>query len=137
MTESLLLTEHSIPGGGDGGDVTSHKTITIEDVANRASVSLDTLSDECCQTVLLDLAKYCVDWQLVGKRLGLTVADITAVDNDNSTEDRKRVGVLEKWKDRCAFRATYHVLIEALLSQGMIQAAVEACKVIGAASSRH
>ena len=134
MTESLLLTEHSIP---DGGDVASYKTITIEDVANQASISLDTLLDECSPTVLLDLAKYCVDWQLVGKRLGLPDADITAIDNDNTTEDRKRVGVLEKWKDRCAFRATYHVFIEALLSQGMSQAAVEACKVIGAASSRH
>ena len=114
----------------------SHKTVTIENVANRAGISLDTLSDECSPTVLLDLAKYCVDWQLVGKRLGLPDADITAVDNDNTTEDRKRVGVLEKWKER-SLRTSYRVFIEALLSQEMTQAAVEACKVIGAASSRH
>ena len=116
--------------------MTDDKTITIEDVANQAGISLDSLSEECSQTVLLDLAKYCVDWHLVGKRLGLSDADITAVNSDNSTEDKKRVGVLEKWKDRCAFRATYRVFIEALLSQGMTQTAVEACKVIGAAASR-
>ena len=116
--------------------MTSHKNITIEDVVNRAGISLDTLSAECSQTMLLDLAKYCVDWQLIGKRLGLTNADITAVDNDNNIEDRKRVDVLERWKERFSFRATYRVFIEALLSQGRTQDAVEACKVIGAAS-RH
>ena len=116
--------------------MTSHKNITIEDVVHRAGISLSTLSEECSQTVLLDLAKYCVDWQLIGKRLGLTNADITAVDNDNSTEDRKRAGILEKWKESFSFRATYRVFIESLLSQGRNQDAVEACKVIGTAS-RH
>ena len=116
--------------------MTDDKTITIEDVANQASISLDSLSEECSRTVLFDLAKYCIDWQLVGKRLGLSDTDITAVDSDNNTKDRKRVGVLEKWKDRCAFKATYRVFIEALLSQGMAQTAIEACKVIGTAASR-
>ena len=130
MIESLLLTEHSIPGRGGRGEVTSHKTITIEDVANRAGVSLDTLSDECSQTALLDLAKYCDKWKLIGQHLGLTEAEISEVDGDSPTAQEKRVGMLMKWKET-SLRTSYRVLIEALLSQGMTQTAVEACKVIG------
>ena len=122
----------NIPGGGDG---TSHRTITIEDIANQASISLDGLSEECSQTVLLGLAKYCDRWKLIGQRLGLTNTEISDVDGDYRTTQEKRVGMLIKWKER-SLTTSYRVFIDALLSQGMTQAAVEACKVIGAAS-RH
>ena len=85
---------------------------------------------------MLDLAKLCVDWKLIAKRLGLSDAEVTAVDGDYRTVDEKRQVMLGKWKDKFAFRATYRVFIEALLSNGKAQDAVQACKVIGE-SSRH
>ena len=86
--------------------------------------------------MLLDLAKYCDKWKLIGQRLGLTEAEISDIDDDKRTAQEKRVGMLMKWKERSLI-TSYRVFIEALLSQGMTQAAVEACKMIGAASSRH
>ena len=115
--------------------MTDHKAITIKDVVNQASISLDILSEECSRTVLLDLAKCCDRWKLVGQRLGLSEAEISDVDGDNRTAQEKRVGMLMKWKER-SLTTSYLVFIEALLSQGMTQAAIEACKVIGAAASR-
>ena len=115
--------------------MTDNKIITIEDIANQASISLDILSEECSRTVLLDLAKYCDRWKLVGQRLGLSEAEISDIDGDNRTAQEKRVGMLMKWKGR-SLTTSYRVFIEALLSQGMTQAAIEACKVIGAAASR-
>ena len=108
--------------------------ITSADIAARVGVSLDSLSSvECSRAVLLDLAKFCVDWKLIGRRLGLTDAEITAIDSDNKKEEEKRVGMMEKWKDKFAFRATYLVFIKALLAVGMTQGALESMKVIGAA----
>ena len=59
--------------------------ITVEAAAARAGIGLDTLSNECSQRILCNLSEFCVDWKLIGKRLGLTEAEITAVDGDNRT----------------------------------------------------
>ena len=119
-----------MPGAGQSPRITS------EDIAARVGVSLDSLSSmECSRDVLLNLAKFCVNWELIGRCLGLTDAEITAIDNDNKKEEVKRVRMMEKWKDKFAFRATYLAFIEALLAVGMTQDATESMKVIGAALS--
>ena len=74
------------------------------------------------------MAKHCVEWQLIGFHLELTKADIVAVDEDYRTAEQKRVEMLRKWKERNAFKATYRLLIEALLSCGKASDAIEACK---------
>ena len=109
--------------------------LTLQDVAAQAGIkSLDILDQECSQHVLLSLAKHCVEWKLIGFHLELTKADIVAVDEDHRTAEQKRVEMLGKWKERFAFKATYRVFIEALLSCGKVSDAIEACKAI--ASSR-
>ena len=115
--------------------ITSQSAFSVEDVAAEAGVGLDVLSRECSQDVLLKLANLCNHWTLIARHLGLKEHEITAVDDDLKTTDEKRVAMLDKWKEKCAFRATYHVFIEALLAAGRTQGAVEACKAIGAASS--
>ena len=105
--------------------------LTLQDVAAQAGVKkLDILNQECSQQILLCLAKHCVEWQLIGYRLELSDSDITAVDGDSRTVDEKRVGMLKRWKEQFAFKATYLVLIRALLACGRTSDAVNACKAI-------
>ena len=100
-------------------------------MAAKAGINrVDVLDQECSRQDLLNLAKYCVDWQMIGRHLGLSDADIAAVDGDNRTIDEKRIGMLGRWKERFAFGATYRVFIEALLSCGKASDAIEACKGI-------
>ena len=104
---------------------------TLQDVAVQAGVGrLEILEKECSQQLLLSLAKLCVDWKLIGFHLDLTRAEIVAVDGDNHTIDEKRVGMLGRWREKFAFKATYRVLIEALLACGRTSDAVDACKTI-------
>ena len=84
--------------------------------------------------MLLDLARFFVDWQLLGRRLKLNDADINAIDGDHGTVEEKRVGMLKKWKAK-SLKATYSILIEALLAHGKTQDAVDACKTIYTATS--
>ena len=100
-------------------------------VANQAGVKLDVLSQECSSTVLVDLAEFCEDWQLIARRLKLTQADIKAIDVDKRTEEVKRVVMLEKWKERFASKANGETFIEALLAARKTRQAVEAAKIIG------
>ena len=101
------------------------------EVANQAGVKLDVLSQECSSTVLVDLAEFCEDWQLIARRLKLTQADITAIDVDKQTEEVKRVVMLEKWKERFASQANGKTFIEALLAARKTRQAIEAAKIIG------
>ena len=71
-----------------------------------------------------------MDWKLTGFHLELTKSDIVAVDEDYRTAEQKRVEMLRKWKEKFAFKATYRVLIEALLSCGKASDAIDACKAI-------
>ena len=109
--------------------------ITVEDVAARAGIGLDALANECSQTVLRSLADFCEDWRLIGKRLELTHTDVNDIDRDYRTEKEKRVGMLEKWREKFAFKAKYQTLVEALLAEGKSTDAIEACRVIGAAAT--
>ena len=80
-----------------------------------------------------------MDWKLIGFHLGLIEADIVAVDGDYRSIDEKRVGMLGRWKEKFAFKATYRVFIEALLSCGKASDAIEGCKAIvsGMSTSMH
>ena len=111
----------------------SQTRLSVEEAANRAGVGLDILSKECSDAVSHDLADFCIKWKLIGGRVGLTEADLSAVDGNNGTVEEKRVGMLKKWKSKFAFRATYRALMEALLAEGRCAEAIEACKVIKAA----
>ena len=101
--------------------------------ADRAGVRLDFLSRQCSAVVSLNLAKFCIDWKLIGRRIGLTEADLAAIDGNNRTVEEKRVGMLEKWRSMFAYEAIYQTLIEALLAEGRNAEAIEMCKVINAA----
>ena len=83
----------------------------------------------CSQQDILELFKFCVDWQLIGAYLKLTEANITAVDGDYYSVTEKRM--LRRWREKFSFKATYRVFIEAL-SCGKPSDALEAyaCKTI-------
>ena len=113
------------------GAPTAPAELTLHDVAAQAGVKkLNILDQECSQQVLLSLAKHCVEWQFIGFHLELTKADIVAVDGDYQSVDEKRIGMLGRWKEKFAFKATYRVFIEALLSCAKASDAIEACKTI-------
>ena len=100
--------------------------LSVEGLAARAGV-VD-INTECSKDDILSLASYCDPWQLIGQRLGLTPAQISAIDGDNRNTDLKRLGALQKWKEMCVFKATYRVLVEALIDCGKVQQGSEVCQ---------
>ena len=94
----------------------SQTGISIEEAADHTGVGLDILSKECSDDTYLLLANFCLDWRLIGRHIGLTDADLAAVDVDNRSEEGRRIGMLKKWMEKFAHKATYRALIEALLT---------------------
>lgn len=107
---------------------------TVEDLAARAGV-ID-INRECDSVDILSLASSFDPWQLIGLHLGLTKAQISAIDGDNSSTDMKRLGALQKWKEKFVFHATYRVLVGALIDCGKAQQALEVCKYLAQKESK-
>ena len=89
--------------------------ITLQDTAAQADLRVEDLNCEVSSQCIFKLSEFCVHWKLIGRRLSLTNAEIAAVDDHNTTEEEKRVGMLVKWKGRFAFKATCRMLIETIL----------------------
>ena len=107
-------------------------SVSLHDVLIEAGLqSVDSLKQECSRQHLLSLAKNCcVDWRQIASHLELTDADVAAIDSDNRTTDEKRIGMLVRWKEKFAFKATYKVFVKALLACGRTSDAIMACKII-------
>lgn len=102
--------------------------LTVKDLVIRSGVR--NIDKECSDDDILAFAEHCYPWQSVGSHLGLTKSQLSAIDEDNHTASLKRVGVLQKWKETFVFKATYRVLIEALLKCGKANEAFKVCEVL-------
>ena len=88
------------------------------------------LDQECSSGDLLNLSGFCDPWELVGRHLRLQSHEISGIDEDNKNAELKRLGVLQKWKEKLAFKATYRVLVAALVSCGKADQAYKVCEFL-------
>ena len=103
--------------------------IDIADLAFKAGVSVEDLDQECRECDLSDLAHLCDPWELIGHYLRLKEADVSAIKENYSIAEIRRLIMLKKWRDT-NLRPTYRVLIEALLRCGKTWQALAICKKV-------
>jgi hypothetical protein len=102
--------------------------ITANELAEEAGLSsnhLDLKFRMDCDPHIL--AEFCDPWENIGYHLHLNSATINSIRDDNSTTENKRIATLQKWKQIFAHRATYRVLVQALIIIGRAQQALELC----------
>ena len=58
------------------GAIAAEYRVTIEDMIAKAGISMDILEQECSSEMLPNLAKFCVDWKLVGFHLKVIQAEM-------------------------------------------------------------
>ena len=104
--------------------------ITIDELVVQAGIEEIDLDKQCHNDDFLSLYELCDPWELIGQHLKLTQSQISAVDGDNKTTDQKRLGLLQKWKDTFTYKATYRVLVTALLACGKAEQTLEVCKTL-------
>lgn len=107
-------------------------TVTLQEVADHIQISMESLKQKCTSEpkVLQRLAECCYPMNIVGLQLGLKGVEISDIQQDSITAEEKRLAMLQKWKSKFAYRATYQVLIEALLACKKNEQATEACRII-------
>ena len=103
-------------------------SLTLEDLV--AQFGVKNINKECSDEDILAFGDFCDPWEEVGRFLGLSPPDISAIAEDHRTASLKRLGVLQKWKSKFAFKATYSVLITALLKCGKADRACQVCQIL-------
>ena len=98
--------------------------ITIEELAEKAGLSLECLDLPFHKNHAHILAKFCDPWENIGYHLGLDINDIK---EENFTAEKGKMAMLQSWKERFAYRATYRVLVQALIESGRVQKALDLC----------
>ena len=100
---------------------------TANELAKEAGLSSDCLKLPFRKDHAHVLAKFCDPWESIGYHLGLDDAIINGIKEDNSTAEKRRTAMLQLWKEKFAHKATYRVLIQALIESGRAQQALELC----------
>ena len=103
-------------------------SLTLKDLIAKSGVK--NVDRECTNEDILAFGDFCDPWMEVGLYLGLDSAELSAIDEDNRTVSLKRLGTLQKWKSRLAFKATYRELITALLKCGKTDQALKVCQIL-------
>jgi hypothetical protein len=103
-------------------------TLEVEELIARSGVK--SINKECSDEDILAFGDICDPWELVGKFLELSEPEISAIAEDNRTASLRRLGVLQKWKSKFAFKATYRVLITALLKCKKADQAWKVCQIL-------
>ena len=89
--------------------------ITAKDLAEKTGLPIQCLDKMFCEEYTHLLAEFCHPWENISYHLKLTRVEIEDIKNDKENTELRRIGMLQKWSNKNAHRATYRVLIEALI----------------------
>ena len=102
--------------------------MTVDELAEEAGLSLQCLEKAFCVEHVHALSEFCDPWENIGYHLKLTKSNINSIWEDNATTEGKGIVMLENWKEKLAHKATYRVLIEALIQSEHAQQALNLCQ---------
>ncbi|XP_019858896.1 PREDICTED: probable RNA helicase SDE3 [Amphimedon queenslandica] len=86
----------------------------------------DLRAHQCTNIVLLKLSEDLDNWDTAGLYLEITLPEVKAIKVNNSSEESRRVALLNKWKQKNGDDATYYNLISGLHDANRIDIADQA-----------
>lgn len=104
--------------------------ISLQDLKDRYQLSQDQLDKELTEEHLKQVSIIIDDHEIVGPEMGLTEAEITAINCDGNTQDQRNLEMLKIWKRKYHWNATYRMLIEALLKCSRADHAQRVCELL-------
>ena len=109
--------------------------ISLQRLIDKYQLSPHQLGKEVSEGHLRDVSRIIADHEIVGPELGLSTAEMTAINYDARTQELRKMEMLKKWKQKFAWGATYMQLIKALLKCSRGDNARDVCDLL--AQSKH
>lgn len=93
-------------------------------------LSLHQLDVEVIYEHLVNISRIIDDYVTLGIQLGLTEIELQDIQCNYRSQELRRSAMLRKWKQKYAWKATYHKLIKALLQSGRADLARIVCELL-------
>ena len=103
--------------------------VTLDELLKEVGVTSMQLDKKCTNEHLHEIALFLTSWRTLAPHLGLS-SEMEAVDRDAHSEKEKSQKILKSWKTKFAFKATYRMLVEALLKIGSADLAEQVCRFL-------
>ena len=103
--------------------------VTLEELVKELRIPMAKLDQKCTDEHLKSISLF-LDWRRVAPHLGLSDADIGEIESDKRTDAEKRLEVLQKWKTKYGFKATFINLVNILLGIGNADHAEKVCRIL-------
>ena len=104
----------------------------ISELVQEAGINEENLDQQCSDSDLRDIASLCDSWELIAYHIGLTKPQISTIKEENIDPEVRRIRFLEKWKESRpgGRKATYRMIVNALLTCKKAEQALEVCKLL-------
>lgn len=106
-------------------------TVTVDDITSRYGLKKEDLDKECTLTSdMLKIINKVTDWKTTGTYLGIPKEKLASIEEENRTEEQRRIAVVQTWKEREGRRATYLKLAATLNLRGRNDLVEDICGMI-------
>ena len=103
--------------------------IDVQNLLQHYELKIEYTKQKCSENFLTSkVAAKIVDWKALAPHLGMSDADVVAIQRDGVDEDDRRRKLLQRWLQRNGREATYYKLIEAFIDAENRHIADEICK---------
>ena len=102
--------------------------VSIQELLKSCELEDAVLSKKIEDVKFFELSRYLTKWKLIALKLGISRADVEIIASEKV--EMQGVTLLEIWKQRNAFKATYTALVVALLSIGQAEDASGICQIL-------
>ena len=106
--------------------------VTLDELLKEVGITPKQLDEKCTDEHLHDIALFLKSWRTLAPHLmrSSSSSEVEAVERNSHGEEEKKQKFLESWKAKFAFKATYRVLVEALLKIGNADQAEQVCHLL-------
>ena len=104
--------------------------ITLDELLEETQVCPRKLNECASDNHIREIALLLPSWRRVAEYLELNENDLDDVEQDGKDEQDKRLKVLQKWKRKFGFKATYMKLVAVLLSLARADIAEKICYLL-------
>ena len=101
--------------------------VSLQDLVKSCGIEEVLLDREVTYVHFYEISRCLCEWKLAALKLNISQAEVDAIERENGKAELQRVNFLGVWKQKMSFRATYRVLVEALLSIGRAEDARGVC----------
>lgn len=123
----------SVPAEGTHGPQPTIPIVVpdLQEIIRHAGTSVEALNQECapCHPVLKKLANCCFPVNMIGPYLQLEDHEVQDIVRAAISAEEQRVAMLQKWQNKFLHKATYLVLVQALVDCGKNKQAADVCKI--------